>query len=296
MKINLTGDKVGTQGGNITFDGPTILNSTLGATAFNSTANSKSGDITFKNTVDSNSAGTSSLNLTAGFGNTTFNKAVGSSAALKDLTVNSAKTISAKGDITSNCDITLQAIDNIATASLSTNDSGKVNISLGKIGTQKYNSKGDVTTGSISAKLVDILSDRRFKAQGDLKTNGGDVNITALKDIAVHNITANNGGISLASGTGAITATGEIIADNGLTALAKQNITTNKIQSKNDVVLLHSSQGAIAVNGAIKSDSDVSIDAQKGVVTQDITSTDGAVALISGKRTVTFYQSVSDLF
>ncbi|MEH2004805.1 hypothetical protein [Nostoc sp.] len=88
LKINLTGSKVVTKGGNITFDGPTILNSSTGAYTFNSaksTAISKGGDITFKNTLDSNSAGASSLSLTAGLGNITFNNAVGGNASLSSM-------------------------------------------------------------------------------------------------------------------------------------------------------------------------------------------------------------------
>lgn len=289
LKINLTGSNVVTKGGNITLDGPTILNSSTGAYTFNSaksTATSKGGDITFKNTLDSNSAGASSLSLTGGLGNITFNNAVGGNASLKDLTVNSAKTFTANGDITSQGNITLNAIDDITTASLSTTDSGNVSIYLGKIGDKKYDSKGDVTTGSISAKQVDILSDGAFRTQGDIQTQDGDVNITALKDIVVHNITSTNAGISLISATKAITATGEIIGDYGVTALAKQNITTEKIHSANDVVLLNSSQGAVTVNGSITSDSDVFLSAFKNVVTQDITSFDGAVALISSNGNV----------
>ncbi|MGF2040075.1 MAG: DUF3466 family protein [Nostoc sp. CmiVER01] len=289
LKINLTGSNVVTKGGNITFDGPTILNSSTGAYTFNSaksTVTSKGGDITFKNTLDSNSAGASSLSLTGGLGNITFNNAVGGHASLKDLTVNSTKTFTANGDITSQGNITLNAIDDITTASLSTADSGNVNISLGKIGDKKYDSKGDVTTGNITAKQVDILSDGAFRTQGDIQTKDGDVNITALKDVVVHNITSTNAGISLISATKAITATGEIIGDYGVTALAKQNITTEKIKSANDVVLLNSSQGAVTVNGAITSNSDVSLGAFKDVVTQDITSLDGAVALISSSGNV----------
>lgn len=289
LKINLTGSKVVTKGGNITFDGPTILNSSTGAYTFNSaksTATDKGGDITFKNTVDSNSAGASSLSLTAGLGNITFNNAVGGNASLKDLTVNSAKTFTANGDITSQGNINLNVIDDITTASLSTTDSGNVNISLGKIGDQEYDSKGNVTTGNITAKEVDILSDGAFRTHSDIQTKDGDVNITALKDIVVNNITSTNAGISLISGTDAITATGEIIGDYGVTALAKQNITTEKIQSANDVVLLNSSQSAVTVNGAITSSSDVSLGAFKDVVTQDITSLDGAVALISSSGNV----------
>ncbi len=289
LKINLTGSKVVTKGGNITFDGPTILNSSTGAYTFNSaksSATSKGGDITFKNTLDSNSAGASSLSLTAGLGNITFNNAVGGNASLKDLTVNSAKTFTALGDITTQGNININAIDDITTASLSTTDSGNVNIFLGKIGDKKYDSKGNVTTGNITAKQVDILSDGAFRTHSDIQTKDGDVNITALKDIVVNNITSTNAGISLISGTDAITATGEIIGDYGVTALAKQNITTEKIQSANDVVLLNSSQGAVTVNGAITSSSDVSLGAFKDVVTQDITSLDGAVALISSSGNV----------
>ncbi len=133
LKINLTGSKVVTKGGNITFDGPTILNSSTGAYTFNSaksTATSKGGDITFKNALDSNSAGASSLKLTAGLGNITFNNGVGGNASLKDLTVNSAKTFTANGDITTKGNININAIDDITTASLSTTDSGNVSIAI----------------------------------------------------------------------------------------------------------------------------------------------------------------------
>ncbi|MBD2168189.1 hypothetical protein H6G04_27785 [Calothrix membranacea FACHB-236] len=298
LKINLTGDKVVSKGGNITLDGPTILNSSTGAYTFSSaksSATSKGGDITFKNTVDGFNAGTSSLNLTAGQGNIILDKAIGSNAALKDLTINSAKTVTIKGDVTTTNDITLNAIDDIATASLSTSDTGKVSISLGIIGSKKYDSKGNVTTSDITSKQIYILSDGAFRTNSDIQTKDGDVNIIALKEIAVHNITSTNAGISLISATNAITATGEIIGDYGVTGLAKQNITTDKIQSANDVVLLNSSQGAVTVNGAITSNSNVSLSAFKDVVTQDITSLDGAVALISSSGNVNAQGAISSV-
>lgn len=296
LKINLTGSKVVTKGGNITFDGPTILNSSTGAYTFNSaksTATDKGGDITFKNTLDSNSAGASSLSLTGGLGNITFNNAVGGNASLKDLTVNSAKTFTVNADITSKGnitvittqdittknltsnkgtvkitsqqgtvatiditsgsnttvtasqnlstgnvlvnsgavsltsklgavttkdittsgnadDITLKAASDISTANLSANGSGKVSIFLNKDTNSENQPSGDITTGSITAKQLEILSSGAVTTSGDITTSGGII-IAAVGDINTRNIRAQNGVVGLFSSLGAVTTQGNII-------------------------------------------------------------------------------------
>lgn len=298
LKITLNGSSITTNGGKITLDAPTLLNSPTNEFKFDSTVSadgSGGGDITIKNTFDGYIAGTQSLTLKAGQGNIIFDKAIGSSATLKDFTVNGAKTFAANGDLTSEGNITLKVIDDIRTANLSTNDASTINISLGKIDEQIFDSTGNVTTGSIKAKELEVLSDGAFTASGKIEALNGDVNILTLKDISVAQMTAQNGGISLTSGIGSITATGAIDSHSGFSALSKLNITTGEIKSTEDAVILKSHQGAISVNGAITSYGDVSLAANKDVVARQITSQDGGVALVSESATVKANGAISSI-
>jgi probable HAF family extracellular repeat protein len=296
LKITLKGESITTNGGKITLDAPTLLNSPTNEFKFDSTVSADSsggGDITFKNTFDGYSAGTQNLTLKAGLGNITFDKAVGSSATLKDFTVNGALTFTANGDITSEGDITLKVIDDIRTANLSTNDSSKIDISLGKVGEQIFDSTGNVTTGSITAKELNVLSDGSFTASGMIEALNGDVNITALRDIAIEQISATNGTTRLISGLGSIAATGEIKSDNGLFALARQNITTGQIKASNYTIVLNAKQGAITVNGSLAANNSVALTALKDVVAQQITSQDDVVSVVSASGIVKVQGAIS---
>lgn len=296
LKITLKGESITTNGGKITLDAPTLLNSPTNEFKFDSTVSvdgGGGGDITFKNTFDGYSAGTQNLTIKAGKGNITFDKAVGSKATLKDFTVNGALTFTANGNITSEGDITLKVIDDIRTANLSTNDTSKIDISLGKVGEQIFDSTGNVTTGSITAKELNVLSDGAFTANGMIEALNGDVNITALRDIAIEKIIATNGTTRLISGLGSITATSEIKSDNGLFALARQNINTDRIQSSQYTIVLNAKQGAITVNGSLAANNSVALTALKDVVAQQITSQDDAVSVVSASGIVKVQGAIS---
>jgi probable HAF family extracellular repeat protein len=289
-KINLTGTQVVGRGGSFTFDGATVVNSSSSTKnfLFDSTSTTKTGNFLFKGTVDGKTAKTQNLIFNASPGNIKFEQAVGGIAPLKSFTVKDAKTLLAKDITTDGGDLKLSVRDDINTGNLTANGAGTgaVNISLGKIGTQLYDSIGKVTTGKIAAKQLDVLSDGAFTARDNIETREGDVNILALKSINVTGVTALKGGTSLTSGIGGINATGDLVSNAGFSALAKGSITTNKIESKQDVVILSSSAGSVTVNGLINAKSDVSLAAPLSVTSQGITSTDGSVALISAQSGV----------
>jgi probable HAF family extracellular repeat protein len=289
-KINLTGSQLVARGGSVTLDGVTAIDSNNSSKnfLFDSTSTTKTGNFLFKGTVDGKTAKTQNLILNANPGNIKFEQAIGGIAPLKSFTVKDAKTFIAKDITTDGGDLKLSVRDDINTGNLTANGTGvgAVNISLGKIGTQLYDSTGKVTTGKIAAKQVDVLSDGGFAAKDNITTREGDVNIMALKGISVTGVTTVKGGTSLTSGTGGITATGDLISDLGFSALAKGSIATNKIESKQDVVILSSSAGAVTVNGLINAKSDVSLAAPLSITSLGITSTDGSVALVSATSTV----------
>jgi probable HAF family extracellular repeat protein len=226
LKINLTGSKVVTKGGNITLDGPTILNSSTGAYTFNSaksTATSKGGDITFKNTLDSNSAGALSLKLTAGLGNITFNNAVGGNASLKDLTVNSAKTFTAKDAIITSGNTIISATQDITTDKLISNSGAvKLTSKQGAVITQDITSDSDtiiaasqrIATGTILTNngAVKLTSQQSFINTKNITTNGASVTVIAENDITTRNILSNGGVIDLVSRNSSIT-TGYLRSD-----------------------------------------------------------------------------------
>ncbi|MHC5723864.1 MAG: hypothetical protein ACYTXY_06815, partial [Nostoc sp.] len=305
LKINLTGSNVVTKGGNITLDGPTILNSSTGAYTFNSaksTAISNGGDITFKNTLDSNSVGASSLSLTGGLGNITFNNAVGGNASLKDLTVNSAKTFTANGDITSKGNITAITTQDITTKNLTSN-SGAVSL----ISTEgAVITTGDITStsGGVAILATQKITTNNINSQngtvtlsshagavtttGDINTNGGSVDIAAGGDVVIHTILSHGGGVNLISSLGAVKTSGDIIASNDVNIEAGGNVATSNILSHGGAVNLSSTTGSITARGDIATSSGfVDIEASGDVATHSITSKNGAVSLISNQGIIT---------
>jgi probable HAF family extracellular repeat protein len=252
LKINLTGSKVVTKGGNITLDGPTILNSSTGAYTFNSaksTATSKGGDITFKNTLDSNSAGALSLKLTAGLGNITFNNAVGGNASLKDLTVNSAKTFTAKDAIITSGNTIISATQDITTDKLISNSGAvKLTSKQGAVITQDITSDSDtiiaasqrIATGTILTNngAVKLTSQQSFINTKNITTNGASVTVIAENDITTRNILSNGGVIDLVSRNSSIT-TGYLRSDSS--------------EKEGDITVLAANlvkvQGSVSING-----------------------------------------------
>ncbi|MCW5319558.1 DUF3466 family protein [Nostoc sp. KVJ3] len=290
LKINLTGSNVVTKGGNITFDGPTILNSSTGAYTFNSaksTATSKGGDITFKNTVDSNSAGASSLSLTGGLGNITFNNAVGGNASLKDLTVNSAKTFIAEGDITTKGNIAISANQNITTNSLTSNNGAvKVTSQQGTVATIDITSGGSTTvtasqnlsTGTVLANsgAVSLTSNLGSVTTKDITTSGNadDITLKAASDISTANLSANGSGkVSIF-----------LYGNTNLEDQTNGNVNTGSINANQLTIL---SSGGVNIQGDTTGKYNVSIVAGYDVTTRKITSSHGQVSLNSSSGSVT---------
>lgn len=185
-EITLAGPSITTTGGSITVNGPTIIDTSTGKLTINSTdpaEEESSGDITFTDTLDAQSAGTHRLKVKAGTGNLSFEGAVGGEAALSEFIIASANTLSAQ-DISTESDITFNVIDDLSTNNLTTNSLGKVEISLGKIEDELYDSTGDVSLGEVSATELGILSNGAVTMQGTVETEEGDIDITALEDIS----------------------------------------------------------------------------------------------------------------
>ncbi|MEH2170652.1 MAG: hypothetical protein V7K41_29180, partial [Nostoc sp.] len=109
------------------------------------------------------------------------------------------------------CYITLKAATDISTANLFTNGSGKVSIFLDENANLENQNSGDVTTGSINANQLAILSSGGVNNKGDINTLGG-VIIAADGDVTTHSIKTRHGIVGLFSNQGAVTTQGNIIA------------------------------------------------------------------------------------
>ena len=189
-------------------------------------------------------------------------------------------------------ELSLEVINDITTANLSA--AGLVNISLGKVGDEIYPSTGNVTTGNIDAKGLEVLNNGDFTA-GDLTTTDGDINVISLNQLNVGQLTATNGAVDLISGTAGIKVNGTVQGDNGFIALAQQDIVTNEITSSQDAVILKSSQGAVTVNGSVTAFGDTSLAAAGDVTVGAVTSNDESVALISATGTVVLSGAITSM-
>ena len=280
-EITLSGNAITTTGGKITFDGATTVNGnlTIDSSVTEDEVITDGGDITFTNTLD----GSQNLTFKAGTGNVLFSDTVGGEATFFDVAVKGAGSVTINNDLAINGNLSLEVINDITTANLSA--AGLVNISLGKVGDEIYPSTGNVTTGNIDAKGLEVLNNGNFTA-GDLTTTDGDIDVISLNQLNVAQLTANNGAVDLISGTGGITVNGTVQGDNGFIALAQQDIVTNEITSSQDAVILKSSQGAVTVNGSVTAFGDASLAAAGNLTVGAVTSNDEGVALISGKETV----------
>jgi probable HAF family extracellular repeat protein len=277
-EINLTGETVTTAGGDVTFDGKTSVKGN------SLTIDSAGGDVNFTNTLDGVSGGSQNLTIKTLRGNVLFDKAVGGSAAFNDFTVAGAGTVTARENIAVNGNLKLEVIDNLATANLSA--TGLVNLSLGKVGEEVFNSTGNVTVGNINAQALSVLNNGSLTA-GNIQTTDGDIEIISLNNLTLGQLTATNGAIDLISGVGGINLTEAATSDNLFIALAKQAIFTKNLTSHNEAVILKSSTRGVTVNGVIAAYDDVSVAALKNVVVKEITSADGGVSLISATGKIT---------
>ncbi|MBE9143178.1 CHAT domain-containing protein [Planktothrix mougeotii] len=167
-------------GNNITFNSPVILDGDTVTLTTSGTAGS--GNVTFNNTVDSNTPGNSNLTIQAGTGTVSVNETIGGTNTLNGLTVNS-------GDMNSNAAITVEA------GGVNLNSSGSVNltapITTSQTGTININAENNITTTDLTTQGQDINLNSNTgtidSSLGTLNTSstnsdGGDINMTTSTD------------------------------------------------------------------------------------------------------------------
>jgi probable HAF family extracellular repeat protein len=265
LKLTLTGEKITTEGGDISLDSPTLLDSETDTLSIDSTDSSDAeavGDLTFQKTIDGESGGTQSLILEAGQGNITFEGAVGSESPLKDLTVNGAQAFA--------------ALEEISTSG------GDVNIAVeGNITTHKISSEnGSVSLISTQGKIV---------AYGAIASTKGGVAILAIQDISTQSIYSENGGVVLSSHQGSITTNGDINTTKGNVAIAAgSDISTAKISTQTGSVSLISSSGSIDVHDDITTKTGYAdLKAAASITTENIATKNGYIDLKANDNVTT---------
>ncbi len=163
-------------GNNITLNSPVILDANTVNLTTSGTAGS--GDVTFNNTVDSNTPGNSNLNIQAGTGTVTINQPMGKTNPLNGLDVNS-------GNINSNAAINVEA------GGVNVNSSGTVNltapITATNTGTININAENNITTADLTTQGQEIKLNSNTgnidSSSGTLNSSstnsdGGDINMT----------------------------------------------------------------------------------------------------------------------
>ncbi|VXD23536.1 putative Filamentous hemagglutinin family outer membrane protein [Planktothrix serta PCC 8927] len=196
-------------GNNITFNSPVILDADTVTLTTSGTA--KSGDVTFNNTVDSNTPGNSNLTLQAGTGTVSVNETIGGTNTLNSLEVNS-------GDINSNANITVEA------GGVNLNSSGTVNltepITATNTGTININAENNITTADLTTQGQEINLNSNTgnidSSSGTLNSssnnsNGGDVNITTTASVSLGEINTS----TQTNQAGTLSVSGETIALTG---------------------------------------------------------------------------------
>ena len=148
-EITLAGNAITTAGGEIEFDGATTVdgNLTIDSSVAEDEVITDGGNITFNNTLNSDSAGTGNLRLQAGTGNILFGNTVGGEATFKNINVRGADIVTATADITSDQLVRINATGDIVTQNI-TSDNGRVVVSS----QEKSISTSDLNTYRLSIK------------------------------------------------------------------------------------------------------------------------------------------------
>ncbi|MEO1005980.1 MAG: hypothetical protein AAFW67_09045, partial [Cyanobacteria bacterium J06638_38] len=310
-EIYLEGESIVTQGGSIEFNGKTIVDSNLvidSSITDDSVGNPDAesidsldsesevtvagGDITFTDTLNSNSAGDQNLTIKAGAGDISFENNVGDANPVFDFVVEGAGKLTANEDITVDNELRLEVINEIATANMTA--AGLANISLGTVDEDIFASSGNVTMGNVEALSLEVANNGNFTA-GDLTTSDGGINVISLNELTLGQLTATNGSINLISGTAGIGVNGNVAGDLGFIATAPLDITTNQITSAQDAVILKSSQGAVSVNGSVSANGEVSLASANDLTAKGVISEDGGVALLSATGVVNYSGLISSV-
>ncbi|HEY9864150.1 MAG TPA: hypothetical protein V6D21_08225, partial [Candidatus Obscuribacterales bacterium] len=258
--INLT-DNIDTSatvgsGNNITFNSPVILDADT--VTLNTSGTAGSGDITFNNTVDSNSSGSANLTLQTGTGTVNLNQDIGATNPLNTLNITS-------GNVNSNGKI------NVAGEGVNINSSETVNltqpITATNTATININAENNITTANLTTQGQRIIlnsntgnidSSAGIINSSSPNSNGGDITITTPANITLGEINTstqtNQAGILAVTGE-KITLTGTInTSGNSGTG---SNLTFDNPVELNQPVTLNTSgtlgSGNITFNNTINS-------------------------------------------
>lgn len=172
--------------------------------------------------------------------------------------------------------IILEAMTGIMTANLNADELGRVKISSGKVNDDNSVVVGDVETGSITGRSLNVTNTGSFTATGDITAHDGKVEVTTLSDISTKKIESLNKSVSLVSSQGGVTIDGDLFsADKGISIIAANDISTKKVESFDGVVGLSSYQGNVAVQ-------------------DDITTVNGGV-VVSAKENISFVNITTEV-
>ncbi len=196
-------------GNNIIFNSPVILDADI--VTLNTSGTARSGNVTFNNTVDSNTPGTANLTLEAGTGTVNINQAIGATNPLNTLNLTS-------GDVNSNGGINLEG------EGININSSGTVNltqpITATNTATTNINAENNITTANLTtqgqaiilnSKTGNIDSSSGIINSSSTNSNGGDITITTPANITLGEINTS----TQTNQAGTLTVTGEKIALTG---------------------------------------------------------------------------------
>ncbi|WP_026798498.1 CHAT domain-containing protein [Planktothrix prolifica] len=196
-------------GNNITFNSPVILDANT--VTLTTSGNAGSGNVTFNNTVDSNTPGNANLTLQAGTGTVNINQAIGATNPLNTLNLTS-------GDVNSNGGINLEG------EGININSSGTVNltqpITATNTATININAENNITTANLTTQGQPIIlnsntgnidSSAGIINSSSTNSNGGDITITTPANITLGEINTS----TQTNQAGTLTVTGEKIALTG---------------------------------------------------------------------------------
>ncbi|SKB11084.1 putative Filamentous hemagglutinin family outer membrane protein [Planktothrix sp. PCC 11201] len=243
-------------GNNMTFNSQVILDADTITLTTSGTAGS--GNVTFNNTVDSNSSGSANLTLQAGTGRVNINQDIGATNPLNTLNLTS-------GEVNSNGEI------NVTGEGVNINSSETVNltqpITATNTATININAENNITTANLTTQGQRIIlnsntgnidSSAGIINSSSPNSNGGDITITTPANITLGEINTS----TQTNQAGTLTVTGEKIALTGTINTSGNsgtgsNLTLNNPVELNQPVTLNTSgtvgSGNIIFNNTINS-------------------------------------------
>ncbi|MCF3646132.1 hypothetical protein [Planktothrix agardhii] len=260
-------------GNNIIFNSPVILDADI--VTLNTSGTARSGNVTFNNTIDSNTPGTANLTLEAGTGTVNINQAIGATNPLNTLNLTS-------GDVNSNGGINLEG------EGININSSGTVNltqpITATNTATININAENNITTANLTTQGQAIILNSNtgnIDSSGGIinssspNSNGGDITMTTPANITLGEIntsTQNNqaGNVTLNTGNNPIILNGDIntSSNNGVGSQQQYN---SPLQLASPNITLTSSgtnnSGDIIFNNSINGNSNLTLNAGSGNIT-----------------------------